>query len=333
MKKLQVLFVAVVLLVLATLSLQSLLPASVVWALLLGWVGFLGRVVPRLSPDSTTVIAAVIAVVLFTLGVHWLGRKSVGTTPAARWTLRRSVAVTMLLFILFAAGVAMVGLTHMTYWLATSPEPFRVESPWDQFDRTQRSSDNVRRLAYTFHNEANSRFSSRLAPAATFDENGRPLHGWETQLIPYLDHRMPGIDKKRAWDDPSNAPYFRTRIPEFLNPALVEAPEADGRGFFLDHYAANSHVIRANGSLRVSEITFPSTAILVGEINDRFQPWGQPLNVRDPALGINRSPRGFGGAPGARGAFMVMGDASVRFISDDVDPEVLRALSRPGDER
>src|SRR5262245_15123276 len=82
-------------------------------AMLLGWAGFLARVVPRLSPDRITVIAALVALALFTIGVHWLGRSWASRRAGQneiRWTWRVSLAVTMLIFVLFAAGVAMVGL-------------------------------------------------------------------------------------------------------------------------------------------------------------------------------------------------------------------------------
>ena len=64
-------------------------------------------------------------------------------------------------------------------------------------------------------------------------------------------------------------------------------------------------------------------------VNARCRPWGHPANWRDPAKGINRSPYGFGGAPGAGGANFVMADASVRFVSERIDESVLREMSGP----
>src|SRR5687767_9363305 len=101
-------------------------PAVIAWTLMLGWMGFLNRVLTQLQLNPAIVAMVLPAVVLFVIGVHWLGRtgtKSAGTNSAARWPWRRSIAATALLFVLVAAGVTMVGITHMTYWLATDPQP------------------------------------------------------------------------------------------------------------------------------------------------------------------------------------------------------------------
>jgi prepilin-type processing-associated H-X9-DG protein len=115
-----------------------------------------------------------------------------------------------------------------------------------------------------------------------------------------------------------------------INPCLANAPQTDERGFGLDHFSANSHVFRADRGLKFEEITDgTANTLLFGEINANFQPWGKPMNVRDPAKGINRSPHGFGGAPFAGGAYFAMADGSVRFIGENVSRDVLRALATP----
>jgi prepilin-type processing-associated H-X9-DG protein len=76
-----------------------------------------------------------------------------------------------------------------------------------------------------------------------------------------------------------------------------------------------------------------SNTLMAGEVKSRFKPWGDPTNWRDPSLGINRSPDGFGG-PFEGGASFLFVDGSVRFIKNTIDPSVLKALSTPqGGER
>ena len=72
-----------------------------------------------------------------------------------------------------------------------------------------------------------------------------------------------------------------------------------------------------------------SSTILLGTVGEQFKPWGHPANVRDPALGINRSPQGFGGPPGWNGAMFLMCDGSVKFLRDDTDLSVMKALATP----
>ena len=72
-----------------------------------------------------------------------------------------------------------------------------------------------------------------------------------------------------------------------------------------------------------------SNTLLLGTARGHFKPWGSPDGMRDPALGINRSPDGFGDAPGSLGAQFVMADGSSRFVSSKIDPAVLKALATP----
>jgi prepilin-type processing-associated H-X9-DG protein len=65
-----------------------------------------------------------------------------------------------------------------------------------------------------------------------------------------------------------------------------------------------------------------------GEVVSHFKAWGDPTNWRDPALGINRSLSGFG-SPAPGGANFLMVDGSVRFLKDNIDLRVLKALSTP----
>jgi prepilin-type processing-associated H-X9-DG protein len=321
-----------VLIVLGAIGLLFMLCWPVGSMLLLGWAGFLARVLPRLSPDMPTVVATLVALALFTCGVHWLGRKTSGTSPAARWTWRRSVALTALVFVLFAAGVAMVGLAHMSYWLATSPEPIRVTVSWNAPFRAKSQNNLTQQGLAILNYEAREK---SLPAAGTFSDDGRALHGWETQLLPFLEEEnlYRKIDLRQPWDAAANAPHFKHDIAILRHPIFDEL--TDERGFGLIHYAANGRVLRAGVPTRLGDITDGvDNTILLGEINSRFPPWGQPMNVRDPGLGINRSPRGFGGPPRAGGANFLFVDGHVVFLSDNVSPDVLRALATPaGGER
>jgi hypothetical protein len=269
------------------------------------------------------VIAAIVAAVLFMGGVYAVAGKRLG--------LRGSIATTVLMFVLFAAAVAMVGVVHQTGWIAASPEPVHVLGlkRGDYLDRGANRVNNLRQIGFGFR-DYESGFGA-FPQAATYSSDGESLHGWEVQILPFTWYSMRGIDLDHPWNHPSNAEFFRTKIPEFINPGLSGAPLADADGFGLNHYAANSRILRAGKSITLAEITdgTPNT-ILVGEVNAHFWPWGRPLNVRDPAKGINKSPYGFGGPRNQPGAHFLMCDGSVRFVSDKVSPAVMKALATPG---
>ncbi len=71
-----------------------------------------------------------------------------------------------------------------------------------------------------------------------------------------------------------------------------------------------------------------SRLILYGEASHGFMAWGDPANVRDPMLGLNRSPAGFGSAS-EQGVNFLMADGSTCYLSNDIDPRVLAALASP----
>src|SRR5262249_49628739 len=68
--------------------LLALLPFDIPRALLLGWVSFLARVLPGVTADWPSVAVGGAAVVLFTAGVHAIGRawyrRRAGQAPAGR---------------------------------------------------------------------------------------------------------------------------------------------------------------------------------------------------------------------------------------------------------
>ena len=290
--------------------------------LLFGWIGFLARVLPRASPDLPTVWVSVAAAVLFTAGLHWAGR-----AWGPHWKWRYSVALSALVYVLFAAGVAIVGLFHMGAWLATSKTPVRVPGFISGAVASARTRNDMKMIALNMHNYESA--FGWLPQGGTFDSSGRALHGWELDSL-YGIVMANQIDRKLPWDHPQNERYFRCVVNFFINPSLPDAPQADERGFGFNHFSANAHVFPGEQRTSLAKMTDgTSNTLLIGEINANFQPWGKPMNVRDPARGINRSPHGFGGPPGAGGALFAMADGSVRFIRDDVSRDVLRALATP----
>ena len=72
-----------------------------------------------------------------------------------------------------------------------------------------------------------------------------------------------------------------------------------------------------------------SNTILLGTVAARPKPWGQPANVRDPALGMNRDPEGFGGPEHWGGGLLLMADGTVKDVSRETDPRVLHDLGTP----
>lgn len=249
-----------------------------------------------------------------------------------RWTLS-GVAIVLLMF---AAGTAMIGATHQVVWLLTSDKRF-LQSSWNARESSQ-SRNNLKQIGLALHNYHD--VFTVFPPGGTFDRVGRGHHSWQTFLLPFTDQAplYNTIDFDVPWNETRNQPQMQTGIPVYFNPGVPadrharESDQFDSAGYGLSHYAANGRVLEGNGKLAIKQVTDgTSNTILAGEVNAQFKPWGDPTNMRDPALGINRSPAGFGGPwnPERGGAQFLLGDGSVRFLRNDIDPRILDALSTP----
>jgi hypothetical protein len=309
--------------------------AEAVRALLFGWLSFFARVIPQVRVYWPSVILGLTAFVMFTVGLHWFlsqfnSPAAPNTEPAPHhWRFRWTAAAVTIVVVAFAAGISLVGVVHQVGWLANSQEPLLGEAL--EYSRVGDVRNNLKMISLGV--DITKSAMERYPLSATLSSEGQPLHGWETQMLPFIGFMTSEIDKTRPWNDSANQKYFKCIIPDFINSEFRVPELEDKEGYGLNHFSANSRVFTADKSKHQGAIKDgASNTILLGEVNADFSPWGRPNNVRDPAAGINLGPQTFGGPPNRRGAYFSMADGSARLIAEDVDPEVLKALSTPNDD-
>jgi prepilin-type processing-associated H-X9-DG protein len=297
-----------------------------------GWVVYLWRVIPRVTIDWGGVAMGLVCLILFAVGSHaflkWLAASIRGVDRP--WTPRRTVAVVAVVVLMFVAGISATGVAHQVGWLLISPEPWvgAEGSGWMAARRAQ-SMNNLKQMAVGLDNYSDER--GVFPPGGTFDAHGQPLHGWQTMVLPYIEQSdlYNQVHLDIPWDDPRNAPPFRTVLNVYLNPGIQSREDTNGAGYAPSHYAGNVRVLGGDIPRTLADVPDgTSVTLMAGEVAGRFRPWAHPTNWRDPAKGINRAPDGFGG-PYPGGANMMFADGSVRFLKDSVDPRILRALSTP----
>ena len=326
------LLVTIALLVLLSCA-GLVVPIDLLGNLAFGWVFYLRRVLPGVTVDWPGVAMAALCLVLFSAGSHallgWLYGQIRAKDPgeeAGRWRVRWTSSMVAVVLLMFVAGLSATGIVHQVGWLMDSRmTTFGIPS---LAARRAQSSNNLKQIGLGLH--AYEASHATFPPGGMFDALGRPMHGWMTMILPGMDDfgLLEQIDFTIPWDDPRNRDAFRTEVSMFQNPGIDLAIE-QGTGYALAHYAGNVHVVGGDRPRTPDSIRDGlSNTIVGGEVAAGFVPWGAATNWRDPALGINRSPDGFGG-PFPGGANFLLGDGSVRFLKDSIDPEVFRALGTP----
>jgi prepilin-type processing-associated H-X9-DG protein len=295
---------------------------------------YLARVLPQVGIDWSGVITATLCFILFVAGAHaflgWLYgqvQKETGSVDPAipRWRPRWTITLGVLTVVMFVAGISAAGITHQVGWLLTSQEPLFLNG--GLIVRRIQSLSNLKQIGLGLSNyhEAHATFP----PGGTFDAAGQPLHGWQAMLLPFVEQSdlHDRIDFGVPWDHPRNALAFQTDLPLYWNPGIPD--RRNGAGYALSHYAGNAYLLGGNVPRTLGEVKDgTSVTVMAGEVAGDFKPWGYPVNWRDPALGINRSPEGFG-SPFPGGANLLFVDGSVRFLKDRIDPQVLQSISTP----
>lgn len=189
--------------------------------------------------------------------------------------------------------------------------------------------NNLQILGLALHNYHD--VFAQLPPGGIYGEDGTEYHSWQAMLLPYVDQAplYNQIDFHEPWDDPVNSQLFTTPVDVYLHPTITESP-FDSAGFAVSHYAGNSQLFLPNGTTGMRDIIDgTSNTMMAGEVAAGFKPWGDPTNLRDPAAGLGIGPNTFSGPVGQNGTQILLGDGSVRFVANGVNPAVMQALATP----
>lgn len=306
---------------------------EVPWLVLFGWWSFLQSTLPAVQPDTPSIFTAIAALALLLGGLHFAGRRLMSIArpgQAGRWRFRWTVASTSLLMLMFIAGIAIVAALHNAAWIVFGQQPMLVHPLWIERVHAQNQLQTISTLLQ----QESSRRNDTLPPAGELNANAQPMHSLLTTLLPHLagESAQLGSTVKWAqpWNHPENREAFSTNVKEYQL-VLPHRPQTTAplpEGYAVASYAANQHVFRLARPLPLTSITDgPGNTIFFGQVTESPSAWGDPLNLRDPARGINGDPAGYSGPEDS--ACFLFGDGSARALSKDTAPEILRALSTP----
>lgn len=304
---------------------------------LLGWSWFLARTLPEVEWDGSGLVLGLVGVLVFANLLHvvlkrWVKRstESAEASAAIRWSWRQSASIVLGIGLLFVAGMALVGAVHEAVWCLRSEDQLMgidSGSPRTRFE----SQNKLKQIVLAAHNVATAG-ENVLPPGCRLDSEGRQLYGWMTDLLPALDNAAlyRAIRQDLPWRAPENREFYSLSIRGFQNPHLTrEGFVRDPEGYALAHYSGSSWIFASPvGHLLEDFPDGASQTLLMGETNANFRAWGDAANWRDPALGLDTSPDGFG-SPFQGSVNFAMADGSVRSLNKSIDPAVLKALATP----
>ncbi len=217
--------------------------------------------------------------------------------------------------------------------LALSPSEQQLSLLGGRIDAFQLEHGRFPAGHITFHaDDAESRFSWIAELESQFPSTSRP------GPIPLWD---------RGWQDPINDGFVRRRLPALINPALNQQAGDDGypathfvgvAGLGVDGPTLPANHPRA-GIFGDDRVTRPedvqdglSNTIMVAGVQDQLGSWADGNTSIRPlteAPYVN-GPDGFGTGQ-SDGMFILMADGSVKFVSNEIDPVVMRRMTAMAD--
>ena len=210
--------------------------------------------------------------------------------------------------------------------------------------RRAQSANNMKQIALALHNyhETHGEFPVGTHPNQDLKPDKRL--SWLTEILPFIEQAAlyDSVDFGKAWDDPANAAPIRTRIQLLQNPGRVPSNDEyqpahyvgiAGLGEDAPELPVTSKRAGAFGYDRKTRIRDildgTSNTMGVTESNKDFGAWGAGGKATIRALTEKPyidGPDGIGG-PYPGGLNVMMLDGSVRFVSKNIDPSVLEAMS------
>ena len=171
-------------------------------------------------------------------------------------------------------------------------------------------------------------------------EAGDPPHSWRVELLPYLEQSTlrQKYDDTEFWNVGGNREIAKTQLPVYQCPSAPVPTTTDG--YALTAFATITGTDAMWGkkkSLNLAEASkgdgLPHTLFIVEACGQNIA-WSEPrdVNLDSMPVGINLPGKVKGRSGGLLssyhegGANVVFGDGSARYLSESIDPAVLKKL-------
>jgi len=207
--------------------------------------------------------------------------------------------------------------------------------------RTQ-CKNNLKQLALAMHNYHDNSGRFPAAAGITSEVTKHVRVSWRVALLPYVEQAQlfTEYNLKRPWDSRENLPIAARRIAVYICPSQPVIAQTNAESQFFTSYVVptgNHSIFPMDGKAAhsLAEILDgTSNSLLIMEACGTRIVWTNPqdIDVDSATMGINLPGHERGLSDGIMsshhtgGAQVAMADGSVRFISADTDPKILKAL-------
>jgi prepilin-type processing-associated H-X9-DG protein len=160
-------------------------------------------------------------------------------------------------------------------------------------------------------------------------DDGKPMHSWRLSLMPYLERYawMSKYDWNLPWNNPGNRGLLTAADPF---PFSCPTSEAVNKNRMVPYVmiVGDEAAIQPGTFTSLADLEDPSNTIIVAEIANSDIFWAEPRDLEFDTMSfrINDPAGNCIGSHHPGGAHVLMADGSVRFLSNDTDPAVVRAL-------
>jgi len=190
--------------------------------------------------------------------------------------------------------------------------------------------NNLKQIGLALHNYHDMYGS--FPPAFVTSDDGRPMHSWRVLILPFLDrkHLYEQYRFDEPWDGPSNQ-KLAGKIGDVFRCPSDKAGASASRASFTNFVAVAGPQTAWPGvtPTRIKDFADgASNSILVVEVADSGIHWMEPRDLHVLQMSRTVSSRDGQGISSAHahGAHVLLADGAVRFVSEELPVETIRAL-------
>ena len=199
--------------------------------------------------------------------------------------------------------------------------------------RRSHCTNNLKQIGLALHNYADT--YGAFPPAYVADADGKPMHSWRVLILPFLESSAlySSYNFDEPWDGPNNSLLANQMPPAYACPSAA-APNSATTSYMA--ITGPGTIFDGDKAATFRDITDgTSNTLIVVETSGQATNWMQPvdLDAQKMAFAVNDPAGGDISSSHPNGANGLIADGSVRFLSESIDAQTLRALTtRAGGE-